>query len=103
MELNALNSKRSGSHGMKLLSVKEISALIQAKPSTIYQWAELGQIPCFKINGLLRFDEKGILDWLKNQKRVYNTGRAGRRPGKEVKANGPLQTKGLAALGDVLQ
>lgn len=69
---------------MKLLSVKEICALIQAKPSTIYQWAELGQIPCFKINGLLRFEEKEILDWLKDQKKVYNTGRAGRGPGKEV-------------------
>ena len=69
---------------MKLLSVKEISVLIQAKPSTIYQWAELELIPCFKINGLLRFEEKEILEWLKDQKRVYNIGRAGRRPGKEV-------------------
>ncbi len=69
---------------MKFLTVSDICELINAKPSTIYQWAELGQIPCFKINGLLRFEEKEILDWLKGQKKVYNTGRAGRGPGKEV-------------------
>ena len=68
---------------MKFLTVTDICELLNAKPSTIYQWAELGQIPCFKINGLLRFEEKEILDWLKDQKKLYNTGRAGRGPGKE--------------------
>lgn len=68
---------------MKFLTVKEVSRLIRAKPSTVYQWAELGQIPCFKINGLLRFEEREILHWLRDQKRVYNYPHAGRRPGKE--------------------
>ncbi|MBI5634466.1 MAG: helix-turn-helix domain-containing protein [Nitrospirae bacterium] len=68
---------------MKFLTVNDICALIQAKPSTVYQWAELGQIPCFKINGLLRFEEKEILEWLKNRKKMYNCACAGRRPGKE--------------------
>lgn len=54
---------------MKFLTVTDICELLNAKPSTIYQWAELGQIPCFKINGLLRFEEKEILEWIKSYKR----------------------------------
>ena len=72
---------------MKFLTVNDICALIRAKPSTVYQWAELGQIPCFKINGLLRFEEKEILEWIKNFKKEfhqeYTSHYAGRRPGKE--------------------
>jgi len=54
---------------MKFLDVKEVSALLGAKTSTIYQWAELGQIPSYKLNGLLRFEKSEILEWLKDRKR----------------------------------
>jgi excisionase family DNA binding protein len=70
---------------MKLLTVKEISELLKAKPSTIYQWAEMGLIPCFKLNGLLRFDETEIMQWIRTCKKDNNwsyTVPAGRRPGK---------------------
>ncbi len=50
---------------MKILTVKQVSEMIQAKASTIYAWAEQGQIPCFKINGLLRFDEAEVEAWIK--------------------------------------
>ncbi len=68
---------------MQLLSVKEISVMLKAKPSTIYVWAEQGLIPCLKINGLLRFNESEILTWIKNC--AYNpladkaSGKEGRR------------------------
>jgi len=41
---------------MKFLTVKEVAHIINVKPKTIYQWAKLGQIPCIKLNGCLRFD-----------------------------------------------
>ena len=70
---------------MKLLTVKNVADLIQAKPSTIYQWAEQGSIPCFKLNGILRFSEEEILTWIKDCKRIpaghYNTF-AGSKPRK---------------------
>jgi excisionase family DNA binding protein len=68
---------------MKLLTVKQVADLINAKPSTIYAWAEQGIIPFFKLNGLLRFSEADIFDWVisKKQKRVYNT-LVGRKPKK---------------------
>jgi len=49
---------------MKLLDVKEISQILNVKPSTIYQWAELRQIPHVKVNGSLRFDLNDIQKWI---------------------------------------
>jgi excisionase family DNA binding protein len=48
-----------------MLTVKQVSELLQAKQSTVYAWAEQCRIPCFKINGLLRFDEREIETWIK--------------------------------------
>ncbi len=54
---------------MKILTVKELSELIKVKPKTLYQWAELGQIPCIKLNGALRFDYNDILNWIESCKK----------------------------------
>jgi excisionase family DNA binding protein len=53
---------------MKILTCKQVAEILQAKPSTVYAWAEQSLIPCFKINGLLRFDETEIMQWIKNCK-----------------------------------
>ncbi len=70
---------------MKLLTVKEVSEILRVKTSTIYQWAETEEIPCFKLNGCLRFSEDEILAWIKDCKKksylAYNT-LADRRPRK---------------------
>ena len=47
-----------------LLTVKELSAQLQIKPSTLYVWAAQGKIPCRKIHGLVRFDPTEIDCWL---------------------------------------
>ena len=54
---------------MKLVGVKEIAEFLHVKPSTLYQWAELGQIPCYKLNGSLRFDMEDIMNWIKSCKK----------------------------------
>ncbi|MCX6822353.1 MAG: helix-turn-helix domain-containing protein [Candidatus Aenigmarchaeota archaeon] len=54
---------------MKLVDVKEIAQILNVKPSTVYQWAELGQIPCIKLNGSIRFDIEDITNWIKSCKR----------------------------------
>lgn len=68
---------------MKLLTVRQVADLINAKPSTIYAWAEQGIIPHCKLNGLLRFDESDLRGWIisKKEERVYNTA-VGRKPRK---------------------
>jgi excisionase family DNA binding protein len=54
---------------VKILTVKQVADLIQAKTSTVYAWAEQGMLPSFKINGLLRFDHDEVMEWLKGCKR----------------------------------
>lgn len=78
---------------MNFLTVKEVAERIKAKPSTIYAWAEQRMIPCFKINGLLRFSEDEVIEWIKSHcikpAEGYNKV-TGRRPGKEGIKNGPV-------------
>ena len=54
---------------MKIMTVKEVSEFLRVKEKTLYQWAELGQIPCIKMNGSLRFDYEDIQKWVKSCKK----------------------------------
>jgi len=54
---------------MKLIDVKTLSDILNVKPSTLYQWAELGQMPSIKLNGALRFDLDDILKWIQSCKK----------------------------------
>ena len=59
---------------MKLMTIQELSDLLKIKPKTLYQWAELRQIPCLKLNGALRFDIDDINNWLLSCKNNNDTG-----------------------------
>jgi excisionase family DNA binding protein len=70
---------------MRILTVKQVSELLQAKQSTVYAWAEQRLMPSFKINGLLRFDEDEVHQWLracKRPERCYNVSNRTRAPKK---------------------
>jgi excisionase family DNA binding protein len=47
-----------------LLTIKELSAWLNIKPSTLYVWASQGKIPCRRIHGLIRFEREAIQEWL---------------------------------------
>jgi excisionase family DNA binding protein len=47
-----------------LLTIKQVSELLNIKPSTLYSWANHAKIPCRKIHGLIRFDQEEIHHWL---------------------------------------
>jgi len=47
-----------------LLTIKDLSARLYIKPSTLYLWAAQGKISCRKIHGLIRFDPDAITAWL---------------------------------------
>jgi excisionase family DNA binding protein len=49
-----------------LLTIKDVSAWLNIKPSTLYLWAAQGKIPCQKIHGLIRFDREAIRAWLES-------------------------------------
>ena len=48
-----------------MLTVKELSAWLNIKPSTLYLWVSQNKIPCRRIHGLLRFGPEAIQAWLK--------------------------------------
>ena len=47
-----------------MLTIKELSAWLHIKPSTLYLWASQNKIPCCRIHGLIRFDPDAIQAWL---------------------------------------
>ena len=47
-----------------MLTIKEVSAWLNIKPSTLYLWASQNKIPCRRIHGLLRFESEAIQAWL---------------------------------------
>jgi excisionase family DNA binding protein len=49
---------------MTLLTVKDMATWLQVKDKTIYAWVSQGKIPCVKVNGVIRFDERAIERWL---------------------------------------
>ncbi len=63
---------------LKILTVKEVSELLNVEISTVYAWAEQRKIPSFKMNGSLRFSEGDIKTWIEACKRpaeAYNNSR----------------------------
>ena len=58
---------------MKLITVNDICEMLSVKKSTVYVWAKSGDVPCFRINGMLRFDLEEIHTWIRTCKtRVLN-------------------------------
>ena len=51
----------------KLLTLQEVSVLLEVKPSTIYQWTHQGFIPHVKLGRLLRFKEADIVNWIEKR------------------------------------
>ena len=51
----------------KLLTIDQVSALLQVKESTIYSWTHTRKIPFVKVNGALRFKERAISKWIDSQ------------------------------------
>lgn len=47
-----------------MLTIKDLSARLNIKQSTLYAWAKHGKIPCRRIYGLIRFDPEEIDRWL---------------------------------------
>ncbi len=54
----------------RLMTAKQVSELIEVKPSTVYQWVHLGLVPYVKIGKCVRFKKDELLRWIdKNHRR----------------------------------
>jgi excisionase family DNA binding protein len=46
------------------LTIKDVSTMLQIKPSTLYVWVAQGKIPALKIHKVIRFRRDDIEAWL---------------------------------------
>jgi len=53
----------------KLITITQLSDLIQVKSKTIYQWTHTGYIPHYKLPKGIRFKESDVESWLKKRLR----------------------------------
>ena len=47
-----------------MLTITQVSDLLNIKASTLYAWVSQGKIPHFKVHGLIRFQANEIQQWL---------------------------------------
>lgn len=48
----------------RLLTAKQVSELIEVKPSTVYQWVHAGLIPHVKLGKSVRFKKDELFRWI---------------------------------------
>ncbi|NQS89759.1 helix-turn-helix domain-containing protein [Patescibacteria group bacterium] len=51
----------------RLLTIQQLSELIQYSPKTIYQWVHIGFVPHVKFPKGIRFKESQIMTWLRSK------------------------------------
>jgi len=48
----------------RLLTAKQVSELIEVRPSTVYQWVHTGLIPYVKLGKCVRFRKGDVCRWI---------------------------------------
>ena len=55
--------------GTRYLTIKDVAAELQVKPSTLYAWIGEGKIPFIKLHRLVRFRREDIEGWVQSLRR----------------------------------
>lgn len=55
-------------NNLELLTIKEVVEKLKVDRTTIYNWMKKG-LPYLKIEGVLRFNEQELIDWVNRYKR----------------------------------
>ena len=61
-------NKKDAEHE-KLMTLPEIASYLNMKERTIYEWAQQGKIPSFKLGNVWRFKREDIDVWIEERKR----------------------------------
>ena len=48
----------------RLMTAKQVSELIEVRPSTVYQWVHAGLIPYVKLGKCVRFKKDELFRWI---------------------------------------
>ena len=52
----------------EVLRIKEVAALLKVGEKTVYQMAQTGELPAFRVREQWRFTRKDIDSWIERQK-----------------------------------
>lgn len=67
----------------RLMTLQDVAEYLQVKERTIYQWAQKGDIPAFKLGNVWRFKRQDIDLWIEERKRDTPRSRALRQASEE--------------------
>lgn len=54
------------------LTINEVSEYLKIKPSTLYSWVKVGEIPHYKLHKMVRFRKGDIDIWMEGHRRESN-------------------------------
>lgn len=60
---------RKASQSDSLMTLNEVADYLQVAPRTLYQWAQQGVVPSFKIGNVWRFKREDLEAWIEERKR----------------------------------
>jgi excisionase family DNA binding protein len=52
-----------------LLSVRDAAEILGVSRNIVYVWARESRVPCFKLNGVLRFKRADLEAWMEDNRR----------------------------------
>jgi len=54
----------------KMITISELAELLSVTDRTVYQWANNGEIPAYKVGNSWRFVEEEVAEWLKKKRNI---------------------------------
>jgi len=54
----------------KMITISELAELLGVTDRTVYQWANNGEIPAYKVGNSWRFVEEEVAEWLKKKRNI---------------------------------
>jgi len=53
-----------------MMTISEVAELLSVTDRTVYQWANSGEIPAYKVGNSWRFVEEEVAEWLKQKRNI---------------------------------
>lgn len=67
-----------------LINFKSACEELGVKPSTLYQWSEMGLVPVIRVGKLLKYDKEQLLAWFRDGQ--FQKAKSDVRQGKRINA-----------------
>jgi len=68
-EVLLMTNESEAKESERLMTLPEVAVYLQIAERTVYQWAQSGKIPSFKIGNVWRFKRADIDHWIEERKK----------------------------------